>query len=58
MKTALRMGSNKNNQLDEHQHWRVLTVACSAVVSPDTLCTAATWGASRNVRHAFYSVAV
>ena len=42
----------------EHQHRRLLTFACGAVVSSDTLYTAAAWGASRNAIHTFYSVAV
>ena len=52
------MSSNKNNQSDEHQHRRLFTFTCGATVSPNTLFTAATWGALFNVIHVFYSVTV
>ena len=42
----------------EHQHRRLFTFACGAVVSSETLYTAAAWGASRNAIQAFYSLAV
>ena len=57
-KTALKITSNKNNQSDKHQHRRLFTFACGAIVSPNTLYISAAWGASRNAIHAFYSVAV
>ena len=35
------MSSNKNNQSDKHQDRRLFTLACGAIVSPNTIYTAA-----------------
>ena len=32
LKTAPKMSSNKNNQLDEHQHQHLFTFTCGAIV--------------------------
>ena len=44
------MNSHKNNQSDEHQRRRLLTVACGAVVSPDRHCAQPLPGALRVMR--------
>ena len=52
------MSSNENNVSDEHQHRCLFTFMCGAIVYPNTLFIAATWGTSRNAIHMFYSVVV
>ena len=51
LENCTQMRSNRHNQSNEHQHRRLFKFECGAVVSPDTLCSATTWGTSRNAIH-------